>query len=179
MVRMSDQAPSRSNTATSTATAPTRVASATSRAWLAMSCVSRSATVGPDARAIASTSPAPAAAEAPQRSPIGAPVSARRAASHRDRAGCAPSEGRDGRRRALPTCRSRLQRVRRGPDETQVFQRAADEVAHIEEGDFGQMVKPHRPRLRGRAGRRRDVRQTAARATSMPRWIEWIHDEQE
>ena len=64
--------------------------------------------------------------------------------------------------------------------EAQIFEQAADEVAHLDQRVIGQAVKPAQ-RAFGRLARRarRYGRKPAARATSTPRWIEWIQAAQE
>ena len=62
----------------------------------------------------------------------------------------------------------------------QVFQHAAGEVAHVDQGMLGQAVEALHRRLGGRARGAGDMgRGPPARATSMPRWIEWIQAAQE
>ena len=62
----------------------------------------------------------------------------------------------------------------------QIFQHAADEIAHVDERDLGQVVELLDRGFGGRRrSRRRCGRARSARATSMPRWIEWIQAEHE
>ena len=61
----------------------------------------------------------------------------------------------------------------------QIFQHAADEIAHVEQRGLWQIVERLDRRLRGRPVAPATWVRPVARATSMPRWIEAIHAAQE